>query len=187
MQFHRGATIRVALFFAMIFSAYPVLAQSGSAGTIRGSVTDPSGAVIPNATVHLSNAVTGFERTATTDATGQFSISNVPFNPYKVDVSAKGFASLSQSVEIRSSVATNLSLVMQIAGATQTVTVESGGDLIENDSTFHTDVDRDEFTKIPLESQSSSLSSLVTLSTPGVSADSNGLFHGLGDHASNSF
>jgi hypothetical protein len=48
-------------------------------------------------------------------------------------------------------------------------------------------VDRDAFTKVPLESQSSSLSSLVTLSTPGVSADSNGLFHGLGDHASNSF
>jgi hypothetical protein len=41
--------------------------------------------------------------------------------------------------------------------------------------------------KLPLESASSSLSSLVTLASPGVSADSNGLFHGLGDHASNSF
>ena len=41
--------------------------------------------------------------------------------------------------------------------------------------------------KLPLESQSSSLSSLVTLASPGVAADSNGLFHGLGDHASNSF
>ena len=69
----------------------------------------------------------------------------------------------------------------------QTVTVESGGDLIEDDSTFHTDVDRDLFTKVPLESQSSTLSSLVTQTTPGVAADSNGLFHGLGDHASNSF
>jgi hypothetical protein len=48
-------------------------------------------------------------------------------------------------------------------------------------------VDRDLFTRVPLESQSSNLSSLVTLSTPGVAADSNGLFHGLGDHASNSF
>src|ERR1019366_485865 len=38
-----------------------------------------------------------------------------------------------------------------------------------------------------LESESSSLSSLVTLATPGVAADSDGLFHGLGDHASNSF
>ena len=48
-------------------------------------------------------------------------------------------------------------------------------------------MDRDLFDKLPLESQSSSLSSLVTLASPGVSADSNGLFHGLGDHAQNSF
>ena len=67
------------------------------------------------------------------------------------------------------------------------MTVEATGDLVETDPTFHTDVDRDLFIKVPLESQSSSLSSLVTATTPGVSADSNGLFHGLGDHASNSF
>ena len=58
---------------------------------------------------------------------------------------------------------------------------------IENTSTFHTDVDRGLFDKLPLESQSSSLSSLVTLSSPGIAADSNGLFHGMGDHAENSF
>ena len=58
---------------------------------------------------------------------------------------------------------------------------------MENDPTFHTDVDRGLFERLPLESQSSSLSSLVTLSSPGVAADSNGLFHGLGDHAENSF
>jgi hypothetical protein len=67
------------------------------------------------------------------------------------------------------------------------VTVESSADLVETDPTTHTDVDRNLFDKLPLESQSSSLSSLVTLASPGVSADSNGLFHGLGDHASNSF
>ena len=68
------------------------------------------------------------------------------------------------------------------------MTVEAeGGDLIENDPTFHTDVDKSLFDKLPLESQSSSLSYLVTLATPGISADSNGLFHGLGDHAENSF
>ena len=48
-------------------------------------------------------------------------------------------------------------------------------------------MDRALFDKLPLESQSSSLSSLVTLSAPGITADSNGLFHGFGDHASNSF
>ena len=47
---------------------------------------------------------------------------------------------------------------------------------MENDPTAHTDVDRESFDKLPLESASSSLSSLVTLATPGVAADSNGLF-----------
>src|SRR5208282_877751 len=60
-------------------------------------------------------------------------------------------------------------------------------DLLENDPTFHSDIDKALFDRLPLESSSSSLSSLVTLSTPGIAADSNGLFHGLGDHAENSF
>ena len=48
-------------------------------------------------------------------------------------------------------------------------------------------MDRQLFDKLPLESSSSQLSSLVTLASPGVAADSNGLFHGMGDHAENSF
>ena len=162
-------------------------AQGGNASTVHGTVTDPSGAVIPGATIHLSNSASRLSRTTTTDATGQFDIGNVPFNNYKVEASAAGFAPLSKNIIVRSAVRTNLSLILQIAAAASTVTVEASGDLVEDDPTFHTDVDRDEFAKLPLESQSSSLSSLVTLTTPGVSADSNGLFHGLGDHASNSF
>jgi hypothetical protein len=159
----------------------------GNAGIVHGTVTDPSGAVIPSATVHLSNEVSQFDRTAFTDATGQFDFSNVPFNPYRINITAKGFAPLSQSIEIRSTVGTSVKLVLQVGGGTQTVTVVAGGDLVENDPIFHVDVDRDLFNKVPLESASSTLSSLVTLTTPGVAADSNGLFHGLGDHASNSF
>ncbi len=89
---------------------------------------------------------------------------------------------------MRSSVTVSLTPVLKVSAATSTVTVEaSSGDLVENDPTFHTDVDRDLFIKVPLESQTSSLSALVTQTTPGISADSNGLFHGLGDHAQNSF
>jgi len=173
--------------FALIFAALGASAQSGNAGAVRGTVTDPSGAVIPGATVHLANSISGLDRTVTTDATGQFELSNIPFNPYQISVSAAGFSSITQSVGIRSSIGTTLKLVLPIAGASSTVTVEASGDLVEDDPTFHTDVDRDAFIKVPMESQSSSLSSLVTATTPGVSADSNGLFHGLGDHASNSF
>ena len=187
MTFHRGAMTRLLPLIALAFAALAASAQSGNAGAVRGTVTDPSGAVIPNATVQLTNERSGLDRTATSDAAGQFSFSNVPFNPYRIDVTAKGFAHLNQSVDLRSSLGINVSLVLQIAGASQTVTVESGGDLIEDDPTFHVDVDRDLFNKVPLESASSTLSSLVTLTTPGVAADSNGLFHGLGDHASNSF
>jgi Carboxypeptidase regulatory-like domain len=189
MSSHRDKFSRIfpVLVLTFAFAALSANAQSGNAGTIRGTVTDPSGAVIPNATVHLTNDVSEFDRTVTTDTTGQFAISNVPFNPYRIDVSANGFASLSQTVEIRSAVGTNLKLTLHVSGGSSTVTVQAGGDLVENDPTFHTDVDRDLFIKVPMESQSSTLSSLVTETTPGVAADSNGLFHGLGDHASNSF
>ena len=188
MPFHRGTISRILSLFALALLPIAAVAQSGNAGTIHGTVTDPSGAVIQGATVHLTNSVSGLDRTATTDPTGQFSIPNVSFNPYKLSVTANGFAELDQNVEIRSVVGTNLKLVVQISAAASTVTVEATtGDLVENDSTFHTDVDRDMFEKVPMESQSSTLSSLVTATTPGVSSDSNGLFHGLGDHAENSF
>ena len=88
---------------------------------------------------------------------------------------------------MRSSVPINLKISLQLAGSNSTVTVEAAGDLLETDSTSHTDVDRALFDKVPLESASSSVSSLVTQTSPGVAADSNGLFHGLGDHAENSF
>jgi hypothetical protein len=187
MQLRNIAILRIIPILALLFASLSATAQSGNAGTVRGTVTDPTGAVIPGASVHMTNDVSGLDRTVVTDASGQFTFSNVPFNNYRVRVSANGFSPLSQSLGIQSVVGTSLKMVLQIAGASQTVTVESTGDLVETDPTFHTDVDRDMFLKVPMESQSSTLSSLVTETTPGVAADSNGLFHGLGDHASNSF
>ncbi len=80
-----------------------------------------------------------------------------------------------------------LTNTLAVASAGSEVTVEAGGELVENSSTFHVDIEREQFAKLPLESVSSSVSSLLTLESPGVSADSNGLFHGLGDHAENAF
>jgi len=164
-------------------------AQSGGSSTsVTGTVVDQTGAVVPNATVEIRNPVSAFQRTTSTDSAGKFSIPNVPFNPYHVTVTAQGFNSYSQDTDVRSVVPVNLNISLKVQGSEETVTVEAaGGDLLENDSTFHTDVDRDLFDKIPLESSSSSVSSLVTLATPGIAADSNGLFHGMGDHAENSF
>jgi hypothetical protein len=165
-----------------------VSAQSGgNSGSIIGTVLDPTGAVVPNATVEIHNPVSHFDRSTNTDKSGGFTLPNVPFNPYHMTVTATGFAQTAQDVEVRSVVPVNLSVKLQVSGSVTSVTVEAGGDLVENDPTFHTDIDKDLFDKIPLESASSSLSSEVTLTTPGIAADSNGLFHGLGDHAENSF
>jgi hypothetical protein len=161
-------------------------AQSGS-GSLNGTVFDPSGAVVANAKVQIHQAVSAFDRTTVTDDKGNFSFSNIPFDPYHMTVTAEGFAPSAQDVDVRSAVASSVKVSLQVTGSSTSVTVEAGADLVENDPTGHTDVDRALFNKLPLESQSSSLSSLVTLASPGVSADSNGLFHGLGDHASNSF
>jgi hypothetical protein len=187
MPFKRGTYFRILPLLILCLAAAFCRAQGGSAGVIRGTVTDPSGAVIPNATVHLTNPRSGLDRTVTSDALGQFEFSNISFDSYQLAASAPGFASQRKQVDLHSVVGSTVKLVLQIAAADSTVTVEAQGDLVETDPTFHTDVDRDMFTKVPMESQSSTLSSLVTATTPGVSADSNGLFHGLGDHASNSF
>ena len=187
------ASCKKSCFAIFLFTFFVVFsigarAQTGSSTSIIGTVVDPSGAVVPNATVEVRNPVSGFSRSTATDSSGKFSIPNVPFNPYHVTVTGAGFVPSAQDVDVRSTVPLNLSITLKVGGAAESVTVEANGeDLLENTSTFHTDVDRGLFDKLPLESQSSSLSSLVTLSSPGIAADSNGLFHGMGDHAENSF
>src|SRR5208282_1293200 len=168
--------------------AAPAYAQMGNSGSVEGTVKDPSGAAVEGATVEMSNPVSEFHRTVTTAADGSFRFTNVPFNPYHMVVKAKGFAPYTQDVDVRSAVPLTVEIALKLGTETTSIVVEeNGGDLIENDSTFHTDVDRQLIERLPLESASSSVSSLITLTSPGVAADSNGLFHGLGDHASNSF
>jgi hypothetical protein len=162
------------------------MAQTG-AGIIRGSVLDPSGAAIVQASVQIQNPVSHLNRSTKTDAQGNFEFNNVPYNNYHVTANAPGFQSAAQDVDVRSPVPVESKITLTIGAAASEVTVEASGDLVETESTTHTDIDRSLFDKLPLESQSSSLSSLVTMATPGIAADSNGLFHGLGDHASNSF
>jgi hypothetical protein len=181
----QSAAFLLSFFLALGSTAY---AQSGNSTSITGTVLDPSGAVVVDAAVEVRNPVSGYSRSAVTDAAGKFSIPNVPLNPYHLTVAGKGFAPYAQDVDVKSSVPINLTINLQVSGSSEVVTVESTAeDLLENTSTFHTDVDRGLFDKLPLESQSSSLSSLVTLASPGIAADSNGLFHGMGDHAENSF
>jgi hypothetical protein len=160
---------------------------SAGAGTVRGVVLDPSGAAVKAGSVQIQNPVSQYVRDTKTDDQGKFEFDNVPYNNYHCSVTASGFQGADQDLNVRSPVPMDVKFTLQLGTEKTSVTVTGGGDLVETVSTTHTDVDRLLFDKLPLESSTSSLSSLVTLATPGVAADSNGLFHGLGDHASNSF
>src|SRR5258705_2665976 len=175
-------------FALVLFLAPASWAQSSNSGLVEGVVKDPTGAVVPGAKVEFSNPVSGFRRQTTSGSVGEFRIPNVPFSTYHLVITAPSFTPYVQDVDVRSSVPIALPVNLTVTGSSTSVTVEATGeDLVENDPNFHTDIDRGLFSKLPLESQSSSVSSLVTLASPGVVADSNGLFHGLGDHAETSF
>jgi len=179
-------SISVVFGLVLFFAAAPAKAQSGNSGSIEGVVKDASGGVVAGATVEISYAVSGLHREITTESDGSFKFTNVPFNSYHLVVSAGGFASYTQDVEVRAGVPVTVQIALKVGTAVQTVTVEAK-DLVENESTFHTDIDRGLFDRLPLESSSSSVSSLVTLAAPGAVADSNGLVHAIGDHAESSF
>ncbi|MGA2119733.1 MAG: TonB-dependent receptor [Bryobacteraceae bacterium] len=161
--------------------------MSAGAGTVRGVVLDPSGAAVKAAAVEIRNPVSQYVRETITNEQGRFEFDNVPYNNYHTSITAPGFGGAEQDVNVRSPVPLDVKFTLELGTTKTSVTVVAASDLVETTATTHTDVDRDLFDKLPLESSTSSLSSLVTLASPGVSADSNGLFHGLGDHASNSF
>src|SRR5947199_4747528 len=178
------------LLFVLIFSSAFVIAtaQGLSSGTVTGVVADPNKAVVPNATVTIENAVTGYKRSVNTGTDGAFRFENIPFNNYVYSVSASGFSGVRGSINIRTSVPITLSIPLAVSTATETVTVTTNAaEVLENVSTAHTDVDQSLITRLPVRSPGSGLSDVVTLAAPGVVADSNGFFHPQGDHAQTSY
>ncbi|MEO6589825.1 MAG: TonB-dependent receptor, partial [Pyrinomonadaceae bacterium] len=172
--------------FSTIFIV-PVLVLAQAAGTISGTISDPNGAVIPNARVTAKNAVTGFQRTAVTDEEGVFVLSNIPPNNYQITVAADGFQNAAQNIVVRNAVPMQVPISLAISGTNAVVDISSSAVNIENIPTTHTDVDQTLISKLPLSSPGNGFSEAITLTSPGVVADSNGFFHPLGDHAQTQF
>jgi hypothetical protein len=189
MSSGRGCWRVAVALLVLVAAGSPAQGQGlGGAGTVQGTVKDPTGGVMQAVQVRISNPVSGFSRTANTDAAGRYVFSNVPPNSYHITVEAQGFQTLERDVDVRTGVPITVDLTLALEGATEAVAVVGhAGDLLERDPTAHTDIDQSLIAKLPVETSSSGLNQIVTMASPGVVSDSNGFFHPVGDHAQTQF
>jgi hypothetical protein len=166
---------------------YIILAATAGAqtlaGSVTGQVTDPQGNVVPGALISIQNPVSGFDHDIKTDATGNFSLENVPFGSYHVVISATGFASTTTDVNVRTAVPVVLKPQLALSNVATTVNVIAGAeDIVTNTPTAHTDLDSSAIQQIPYQNTNAAVSSLLTLATPGIAQDSDGIIHAQGEH-----
>src|SRR6185437_8913033 len=123
-------------FFVTVGSA-PVVAFGQAitvnAGSIQGTITDQSGAIIPNAQVTISNPETGYTHSLRTDASGLYTVG--PLNPgtYVVIVTASGFQRLQVTTIVKTGTATNGNFKLTVGAATETIQVNAGAVQLNTD------------------------------------------------------
>lgn len=116
-------TSALMLFVLVLAMSVAVYAQTPT-GIISGAVTDESGAVVPNATVTITNKTTGFTRTITTNAEGLFSAPALPAGEYEVRAEITGFRTTLRQATVQAGDTTSVNLPMQVGGTKDVVTVE---------------------------------------------------------------
>src|SRR5262245_51930793 len=114
-------------------AARPAAAQSyAAAGSIEGTVTDETGAVLPGALVTIKNPATGVARETTTDGGGRFRAPLLPVGTYEVTTSLSGFATTHRSgLVLTIGEVLRVDLGMKVAGAQEEVTVSAEAPLVE--------------------------------------------------------
>ncbi len=127
----KGGQMRKAYFIAMVslvlLFSVAAFAQGGARGEITGTVTDPSGAVIPKAAVTIINQETGVkERTITTGSQGSFTATLLPIGTYRVEVTAAGFnKTTALGIPVRVSETSSVAVRMRV-GTTATEVIVTG-------------------------------------------------------------
>ena len=119
---------------ALLSAAALAFGQTGGTGAIQGTVTDPSGAAIPAASVTATNLGTGIKTDRKTTEAGFFALPLLPAGEYTVSVSATGFQALTQTRVIVDALATvGLDLKLQVGAANQSITVEAAPSVLKTD------------------------------------------------------
>jgi len=127
-------------------------AQTGTEGSILGTVADASGAVIPRARVTVTNIETGMSKSATADAAGYFSVLALPLGFYRVTVEQAGFAAWElQRLQLTAGENKRVSPVLQVGASRQQVTVQEAIELLQTEqSGVAVDVEQTQIRELPL-------------------------------------
>ncbi len=130
-----------AILFAALIPAVPLvvggtcaLAQSDTS-SISGTVTDPSGAVVPNAKVTARNEATGQSRTVTSNNVGAYTLTNIPSGSYTVTVESQGFqTAVQQGMHVDPSIGAQVNVALKSGNTSTTVTVQANANRLQTES-----------------------------------------------------
>ncbi len=126
--------LRFSIVLALVFVFGMAAFAQTSNGTVAGTVTDPSGAAVANATITAKSVQTGDTRTTTTNNVGGYRLESLIPGTYVLTVKANGFAALEiKNVSVSASVVTSLNAAVKV-GSEQSVTVEASGELLQSES-----------------------------------------------------
>jgi len=110
-------------------------------GSIVGTVSDSTGAVLPGATVTITNVATGGTRSVTTDGQGNYAILSLPLGEYKIDIDISGFKNFSRSpIDVLVNQQARVDVKMQIGSQSQQVVVTAASPIMQTDSASLGDV-----------------------------------------------
>jgi hypothetical protein len=167
--FSKSACALALLLFCLAFGI-PAAAQSTTQGAIGGSVKDPQGALVPNATVTVKNDETNKEVSATTDADGNFRVTQLQPGTYTVTVNASGFAAYNAKVVVEVGLVTPVDAALTVGGVGgDTVVVTSDAPVINTEQQdFSTNINQTSINNLPINGRRWSNFALLT---PGAVPD----------------
>jgi hypothetical protein len=171
-KFGRTAAL---LLFISILCVTAAFAQFDT-GTITGSVTDPSGAVVANAKITVTNTGTGVEKTYNSDTSGNFVASALPFGNYVVSATSAGFApAKSTSLALTVGAIVNVKLALNVTASDQTIEVTGTAATVDTtSSTTGTTLNSTQIASLPINGRD--VNNFLNVA-PG-SVNSTGFFQG---------
>jgi Carboxypeptidase regulatory-like domain len=127
----RSVKTIAATFF--LIATMPALWGQGSVGTLNGTVLDPAGAVVPGATVVVTNTANGVEARTTTTGSGSYTLPYLSAGTYRLRVSAPGFRTAEDTnVILRVAQTLSVNVTLEIGAASEQVTVTAEAPLLES-------------------------------------------------------